>query len=233
MLKNQNADRGLAIMHVLLVEDDELLGDGLRAGLRQAGYTIDWVTDGQSADNALINNEFDLVVLDINLPKMSGLDVLRGMRKRGLITPVLLLTARDSIPDRVQGLDSGADDYLVKPVDLDELCARLRVLQRRSVGRSDPILQHGNITLDPASHRVSLNDEPVNLSMREFVLLQHLMENVGRVIPRTRLEQKLYGWEGEVESNSLEVFIHHLRKKLGSNLIRTVRGVGYMIEQIS
>lgn len=220
-------------MRVLLVEDDELLGDGLKAGLKQAGYTTDWVTDGQSAESALTDNEFDLVVLDINLPKMSGLEVLRNIRKRGQSTPVLLLTARDSIPDRVEGLDSGADDYLVKPVDLDELCARLRVLQRRQVGRSDPIIQHGDITLDPAAHRVTANNEPVNLSMREFVLLQHLLENVGRVIPRARLEQKLYGWEGEVESNSLEVFIHHLRKKLGSGLIRTVRGVGYMIEQES
>jgi len=220
-------------MRVLLVEDDELLGDGLRAGLKQAGYTIDWVTDGLSAESALTDNEFDLVVLDINLPKMSGLEVLRNVRKRGESTPVLLLTARDSVPDRVQGLDSGADDYLVKPVDLDELCARLRVLQRRSAGRSDPVIQYGDITLDPAAHRVTVSDKPISLSMREFILLQHLMENVGRVIPRARLEQKLYGWEGEVESNSLEVFIHHLRKKLGSDLIRTVRGVGYMIEQLS
>jgi two-component system response regulator QseB len=220
-------------MRVLLVEDDELLGDGLRAGLKQTGYTVDWVIDGQSAESALTDNEFDLVVLDINLPRMSGLEVLRNFRRRGQTTPVLILTARDSIPDRVEGLDSGADDYLVKPVDLDELCARLRVLQRRSAGRSDPVIQYGELTLDPAAHRVTLNNKPVSLSMREFVLLQHLLENVGRVIPRARLEQKLYGWEGEVESNSLEVFIHHLRKKLGSNLIHTVRGVGYMIEQES
>lgn len=219
-------------MRVLLVEDDELLGDGLCAGLKQTGYTVDWVKDGQSAENALMDNDFDLVVLDINLPKLSGLEVLRNIRRRGDSIPVLILTARDAVPDRVEGLDSGADDYLVKPVDLDELCARLRVLQRRSAGRSDPIIQHGDVTLDPAAHRVTLHNEPVNLSMREFVLLQHLLENVGRVIPRARLEQKLYGWEGEVESNSLEVFIHHLRKKLGSDLIRTVRGVGYMIEQL-
>ena len=220
-------------MRVLLVEDDELLGDGLRAGLKQTGYTVDWVIDGQSAESALIDNEFDLVVLDINLPKLSGLEVLRNIRKRGQTIPVLILTARDSIPDRVEGLDSGADDYLVKPVDLDELCARLRVLQRRSAGRSDPVIQYGELVLDPAAHRVTVSNKPVSLSMREFVLLQHLLENVGRVIPRARLEQKLYGWEGEVESNSLEVFIHHLRKKLGSDLIRTVRGVGYMIEQES
>jgi two-component system response regulator QseB len=220
-------------MRVLLVEDDELLGDGLRAGLKQAGYTVDWVTDGQSADSAITDNEFDLVVLDINLPKKSGLEVLSGIRKQGQTIPVLILTARDSIPDRVEGLDSGADDYLVKPVDLDELCARLRVLQRRAVGRSDPVIQYGELVLDPAAHRVTVNNKPISLSMREFVLLQHLLENVGRVIPRARLEQKLYGWQGEVESNSLEVFIHHLRKKLGSDLIRTVRGVGYMIEQTS
>jgi len=219
-------------MRVLLVEDDELLGDGLRVGLKQAGYTVDWVMDGQSAENGLIDNEFDLVVLDINLPQMSGLDVLSRLRKRGDATPVLLLTARDSIPDRVLGLDSGADDYLVKPVDLDELCARLRMLQRRFAGRSEPVLQHGELTLDPAAHRVTVAGTPVSLSMREFVLLHHLLENTGRVIPRARLEQKLYGWEGEVESNSLEVFIHHLRKKLGASLIRTVRGVGYMIEQV-
>lgn len=217
-------------MRVLLVEDDELLGDGLKTGLRQAGYTVDWVKDGVSAENAFTVNEFDLVVLDINLPKLSGLEVLKRLRKRGNQTPVLVLTARDSIADRVQGLDSGADDYLVKPFDLDELCARLRVLQRRSAGRSEPLLQYGVLTLDPAAHRVTLADQTINLSMREFVLLQHLLENAGRVIPRARLEQKLYGWEGEVESNSLEVFIHHLRKKLGSDLIKTVRGVGYMIE---
>ncbi|NOZ51932.1 MAG: response regulator transcription factor [Gammaproteobacteria bacterium] len=220
-------------MRVLLVEDDGLLGDGLRVGLKQAGYTVDWVMDGQSAESGLINNEFDLVVLDINLPRMSGLEVLSNLRKRGDATPVLLLTARDSIPDRVLGLDSGADDYLVKPVDLDELCARLRVLKRRFTGRSEPVIHHGELTLDPAAHRVTVANVPVNLSLREFVLLHHLLENIGRVIPRARLEQKLYGWEGEVESNSLEVFIHHLRKKLGSELIRTVRGVGYMIEQVT
>ena len=217
-------------MRILLVEDDEILGDGLKTGLRQAGYTVDWIKDGISADNALKDDDFDLVVLDVGLPRQSGLEVLRNLRKRGQQTPVLILTAKDTVPDRVQGLDSGADDYMVKPFDLDELCARLRVLQRRSMGRSEPVLQHGDLLLDPAAHKVTLAGNVINLSMREFVLLQHLLENVGRVIPRARLEQKLYGWEGEVESNSLEVFIHHLRKKLGSELIRTVRGVGYMIE---
>ncbi|KPJ88899.1 MAG: hypothetical protein AMJ53_16250 [Gammaproteobacteria bacterium SG8_11] len=217
-------------MRVLLAEDDDLLGDGLKTGLKQEGYTVDWVKDGQSAENALLDNEFDLVVLDLGLPKKAGLEVLKQIRSSGKHLPVLILTARDSVQDRVTGLDSGADDYLVKPFDLEELCARLRVLQRRTGGRSAPVIEHGNISLDPAAHKVLLNGEPINLSMREFVLLQHLMENIGRVIPRARLEEKLYGWDAEVESNSLEVFIHHLRKKLGTDFIRTVRGVGYMIE---
>jgi DNA-binding response OmpR family regulator len=217
-------------MRVLLAEDDDLLGDGLKTGLKQEGYTVDWVKDGQSAENALLDNEFDLVVLDLGLPKKAGLEVLKQIRSSGKHLPVLILTARDSVQDRVTGLDSGADDYLVKPFDLEELCARLRVLQRRTGGRSAPVIVHGKISLDPAAHKVLLNGEPINLSMREFVLLQHLMENIGRVIPRARLEEKLYGWDAEVESNSLEVFIHHLRKKLGTDFIRTVRGVGYMIE---
>lgn len=217
-------------MRLLLVEDDELLGDAIKVGLKQEGYTVDWVKDGYSAGNALADNEFDLVVLDLGLPKKSGLEVLKELRAIGKNLPVMILTAKDSVQDRVLGLDSGADDYLVKPFDLDELCARLRVLQRRTVGRSAPIIEHGNISLDPAAHKVLLKGEVVNLSMREFALLQHLLENIGRVIPRARLEEKLYGWDAEVESNSLEVFIHHLRKKLGTELIRTVRGVGYMIE---
>lgn len=217
-------------MRLLLVEDDELLGDAIKVGLKQEGYTVDWIKDGHSAANALTDNEFDLVVLDLGLPKKSGLEVLKELRAMGKNLPVMILTAKDSVQDRVLGLDSGADDYLVKPFDLDELCARLRVLQRRTVGRSAPIIEHGNISLDPAAHKVLLKGEVVNLSMREFALLQHLLENIGRVIPRTRLEEKLYGWDAEVESNSLEVFIHHLRKKLGTELIRTVRGVGYMIE---
>jgi len=217
-------------MRVLLAEDDDLLGDGLKTGLKQEGYTVDWVKDGQSAESALLDNEFDLVVLDLGLPKKAGLDVLKQLRNSGKDIPVLILTARDSVQDRVTGLDSGADDYLVKPFDLEELCARLRVLQRRTAGRSAPLIVHDGISLDPAAHKVLLNGEPISLSMREFVLLQHLMENIGRVIPRARLEEKLYGWDAEVESNSLEVFIHHLRKKLGADFIRTVRGVGYMIE---
>jgi len=217
-------------MRILVVEDDELLGDGLTTGLKQEGYTIDWLKDGHSADLALQDNTFELIVLDIGLPKLSGIEVLKRLRKRGDQTPVLILTANWSTSDKVEGLDSGADDYLVKPFDLEELTARLRVLQRRGAGRSDPLIQFGNITLDPAAHVVTLEGKTINLSMREFVLLHHLLENKGRVIPRARLEEKLYGWDSSVESNSLEVFIHHLRKKFGADLIRTVRGVGYMVE---
>lgn len=217
-------------MRLLLVEDDTLLGKGLKAGLKQAGYQVEWLQRGDQATTAIESNQFDIIVLDIMLPGVSGMDILRKMRRRGDATPVLLLTARDSINDRVEGLDSGADDYLVKPFDLDELNARLRALLRRRSGRAEPILEHRGIMMDPAAHRVEFNGDEVNLSSREFALLQYLLENAGRAITRTRLEETLYGWDGEVESNSLEVFIHHLRKKLGSDLIRTIRGVGYMIE---
>ena len=218
-------------MRLLLVEDDELLGDGLRIGLKQAGYTVEWLKDGATADQALQQEQFDLVVLDLGLPRQSGLEVLKNLRKSGNAVPVLILTARDSVDDRVQGLDCGGDDYLVKPFDLDELCARLRALQRRHSGRVEPRLQHGELIVDPASHKVSLAGNEVTLSSSEFTPLHYLLDNKGRVIPRDRLEEMLYGWEGEVESNALEVFIHHLRKKLGHDLIRTVRGVGYVIEK--
>lgn len=218
-------------MRVLLVEDDPILGQGLRVGLGQAGYTVDWLEDGASADAALRDNTFDLVVLDLGLPRLPGLEVLSNLRRRGSDVPVLILTARDAIEERVQGLDTGADDYLIKPFDLDELTARLRALQRRRAGRPEPLITHGHIVLDPAARRVTLSGNPVSLSQSEFALLQILLENTGRVLPRSRLEDTLYGWGGEAESNSLEVFIHHLRKKLGADLIRTVRGVGYVIER--
>jgi two-component system response regulator QseB len=230
LLLKDNHNQEFQPMRLLLAEDDDLLGDGLKSGLKQEGYTVDWVKDGQSAENALLHNEFDLVVLDLGLPKKAGLEVLRQIRGSGRRIPVLILTAKDSVRERVMGLDSGADDYMVKPFDLEELCARLRVLQRRTAGRAAPVIEHRDVILDPAAHKVFLKGEPVTLSMREFVLLQHLLENVGRVIPRARLEEKLYGWDAEVESNSLEVFVHHLRKKLGTDLIRTIRGVGYMVE---
>jgi DNA-binding response OmpR family regulator len=218
-------------MRLLLVEDDHILGDGIRAGLTQAGYAVDWVEDGQAADMALSSESYDAVVLDLGLPRISGLDVLRKLRERNDDTPVLILTARDTVTDRVAGLDSGADDYLIKPFDLDELHARIRALLRRRSGRVAPVLRHGGIVLDPAAHTVTRDGEPVALSGREFAVLQTLLENAGRVLSRSRLEDSLYGWGEEVESNAIEVHIHHLRKKLGADAIRTVRGVGYMIDR--
>lgn len=216
-------------MRLLLVEDDELLGDGIHAGLTQDGYTVDWVSDGRAALDALHREEFALVVLDIGLPYRSGLDVLRCLRKKGSVVPILILTARDALEDRVEGLDAGADDYVIKPFDLPELLARLRALRRRQAGRPSNAIVHGALVVNPATHGVSLNGEPIPLSRREFALLTALLENRGRVLSKERLEDNLYGWEGEVESNALEVHVHHLRRKLGSELIRTVRGVGYTI----
>lgn len=218
-------------MRVLLVEDDELLGDGLRAGLIQYGYVADWLKDGISADQALKTENFDIIVLDLGLPKMSGITVLQNLRARGVTTPVLILTARESIEDRVKGLDSGADDYLTKPFDLDELCARLRALQRRFSSRAEPLITHLNITLDPAAHTVTMNNELVNVSRREFALLHKLLENAGRVLSREHLTQSLYGWGEDVDSNALEVHIHNLRKKFGQDFIHTIRGIGYMIDK--
>lgn len=219
-------------MRVLLVEDDELLGDGLRTGLVQYGYATDWLKDGLSADQALKTENFDLVVLDLGLPKMPGITVLQNLRARGLTMPVLILTARESIEDRVKGLDSGADDYLTKPFDLDELCARLRALQRRFSSRADPLIVHGDITLDPAAHSVTFKGEVMNVSRREFALLHKLLENAGRVLSREHLTQSLYGWGEDVDSNALEVHIHNLRKKFGQRFIHTIRGIGYMIDKI-
>lgn len=222
-------------MRVLLVEDDELLGDGIRTGLRHYGHTIDWVKDGKSANDVLTTTRenFDIVVLDIGLPKMSGLEVLKSMREKNISTPVVILTARETVDDRVRGLDAGADDYITKPFDLDELCARMRALQRRSKARTKPVITYGNITLDPASHIVHMGEEQIMISRREFSLLQKLIENAGRVISREQLSQTLYGWGENIDSNALEVHIHNLRKRFGTKLIRTIRGVGYMAEKHS
>lgn len=219
-------------MRLLLVEDDPLLGDGIRAGLAQAGFTVDWVKDGEQARTALEVEHYALTVLDLGLPRLSGDALLRGLRAQGNDMPVIILTARDTVSDRVKGLDAGADDYLIKPFDLDELTARIRALLRRAGGRATPLIRHGALEVDPAAHRVALNGQPVELSPREFAILAELLENCGRVLSRERLESSLYGWGGEVESNAVEVHIHHLRKKLGSELIRTIRGVGYMVEKM-
>jgi two-component system response regulator QseB len=192
---------------------------------------VDWVTDGASASAAVDVETFDLMVLDLNLPRRSGMQVLKALRDRGSAMPVLILTARDTLTDRVRGLDAGADDYLTKPFDLEELCARARAVHRRANGRASPALLHGDLVLDPAAHSVTLAGAPVDLSLGEFTLLRVLLEQAGRVVPRSRMEQALYGWVKEVDSNTIEVHIHHLRKKLGSGLIRTVRGVGYRIDK--
>lgn len=220
-------------MRVLLVEDDEMLGEVVRNGLTQYGYTVDWVKDGQSAQAALLSegDTFDIVVLDIGLPRKSGLEVLKTVRSKNIATPVVVLTARETIEDRVKGLDAGADDYIVKPFDLDELCARMRALQRRTTSRAAPKIVHENITIDPAAHTVTLNDQDIKLSRREFVLLLKLIENAGRVLSREHLTSSLYGWGDEIDSNALEVHIHNLRKKFGGHLIRTIRGVGYMVDK--
>lgn len=220
-------------MRALLVEDDKLLGDGIRNGLRQSGYGVDWLEDGISASQALQYETFDIIILDIGLPGEDGLKVLQKLRNSGKDTPVIILTARDGVSDRVLGLDSGADDYLVKPFDLNELTARMRALTRRHSGRTEPNIHHANITLEPASHRVLVDGNNVPLSSSEYNILYSLLENRGKVLSRSRLEEILYGWDIDTEGNSLEVFIHHLRKKLGSKLIRTIRGVGYIIEEIS
>jgi DNA-binding response OmpR family regulator len=216
-------------MRILLVEDDPQLGDGLTVGLRQSGFAVDWVKDGALAAHALETETFDLVVLDLGLPRLSGMDLLKRIRGNGQSLPVLILTARDTTPDKIAGLDAGADDYLVKPIDLDELAARIRAVARRVAGRAQPILSHGELTLDPASRRVTMAEIQIELSAREFSVLHALLENAGRVMTRAQLEGSIYGWRDEPDSNALEVHIHHLRKKLGSDFIKTLRGVGYMI----
>jgi two-component system response regulator QseB len=220
-------------MRLLLVEDDELLGDAVKTGLTQFGYIVDWLKDGESAGAALKIESFELVILDLGLPKLSGLGLLQSMRQDGNATPVIILTARESVESRVKGLDSGADDYIVKPFDLNELSARVRALVRRSQGRADTAMQYRNITLDPAAHSVMLDDVLLNVPRREFALLQKLLENQGHVLSREQLMQSIYGWDEDVDSNALEVHIHNLRKKLNANYIRTIRGIGYMIEKNS
>ena len=218
-------------MRILLAEDDSLLGDGLRAGLRQLGFQVDWVRDGEAAERELRAQPYEAAVLDLGLPRKDGLDVLAAVRRAGVKTPVLVLTARDAVPDRIRGLDLGADDYVVKPVDLHELAARLRALVRRAHGQPQECLSAQDVELDPASRTVRKAGEPVTLSTREFDLLQAFMLSADRVLSREQLEQQLYSWGQEVESNAIEVHIHNLRRKLGPALIHTVRGVGYMLQK--
>lgn len=218
-------------MRILIVEDDHLLGDGITLALTRAGDTADWLTNAEDALHSLSLEHFDCLVLDLGLPGMDGLSLLRQLRQSGSTLPVLILTARDALEDRIAGLDAGADDYLLKPFDLAELRARLRAVTRRYKGYSTPLLQLGDITIDTQSQGVQYKGDPVTLSRREYGILLALAENAGKVLSRGRLEESLYGWGNEVESNSVEVHIHHLRKKLDSSVIRTVRGVGYMIDK--
>jgi len=216
-------------MRVLLVEDDPMIGESLREALRHQSMAIDWVRDGKAADAVLASERFDAVLLDLGLPQRNGLEVLRAMRARGDATPVIVLTARDALTDKVAGLDAGADDYLVKPFELDELLARLRAVGRRAVGRVSSVLEAADLRLDPATREVSRAGRPVMLSAREFSLLQALMERPGAILSRAQLEDRLYGWGEELESNVISVYVHQLRKKLGDGLLHTVRGVGYYV----
>jgi len=223
-------------MRLLLVEDDRMIGESLQRTLRLEGFAVDWVRDAAAADGTLASERFDLVLLDLGLPRgaqsgpADGLEVLRAMRARRDATPVIVLTARDARGDRVAGLDAGADDYLVKPFEFDELAARMRAVLRRHAGRAEPVLSQGGVTLDPAQRRVTLNGSPVLLSAREYAVLEALMTRPGAVLSRSQLEDRLYGWGEEIESNAVSVYIHQLRKKLGADFIRNVRGVGYFVD---
>ena len=216
-------------MRLLLVEDDPMIGASVQKGLRQDGFAVDWVRDGPAAELAVANESYALILLDLGLPRKDGLDVLATLRQRGNTTPVLVLTARDAVADRVKGLDSGADDYLVKPFDLDELAARIRALLRRQAGRAEPVIRHGELTLNPSTHEATLRGQALVLTAREFALLEALLERPGVILSRAQLEERLYGWGEEIESNAVEVYVHSLRKKLGADFIRNVRGVGYMV----
>ncbi len=215
-------------MRLLLVEDDPMIGTSVQRGLRLDGHAVDWVRDGVAAERAGSDDSYDMVLLDIGLPRRSGLEVLAGLRRNSRV-PVLILSARDSVADRVRGLDAGGDDYLVKPFDLDELAARVRALARRHSGRAESVIEHGALVVNPSTRQVSLEGRPVSLSRREFAVLHTLLQRPGVPLSRARIEDRLYGWDEEVESNAVEVHIHSLRRKLGGQWIRNVRGVGYLV----
>ncbi len=220
-------------MRILLVEDDTMIGESVLDLLREQHYAVDWVKDGEMADSALLAQTYDLVLLDLGLPRRDGLSVLRSLRVRKERTPVLIATARDSVAQRIEGLDAGADDYVLKPYDLDELLARIRALLRRASGRAEPVYEHMGVSINPATREASVAGEPVDLSAREWAVLEPLLARPGMVLSRTQLEEKLYGWKDEISSNAVEVYIHGLRRKLGAELIRNVRGVGYMVPKAS
>ncbi len=216
-------------MRLLLVEDDAMVGESLRKALRQDGFTVDWVRDGRAAELAAAGEGYDLMLLDLGLPKKDGLEVLASVRKSGNRLPIMVLTARDAVCDRVKGLDAGADDYMIKPFDFGELLARIRALLRRQAGRVDTVIRLGELVLNPVSREVSFKGQPVVLSGREFSLLAAFLDRPGAVLSLTQLSEKIYGWDDDVGSNTVEVYIHSLRKKLGADFIKNVRGVGYMV----
>ena len=216
-------------MRLLLVEDDTMIGETVQDLLRAEHYAVDWVRDGELAETALRTQAYDLVLLDLGLPRRDGLEVLRSLRARKNRTPVLVATARDGVAQRVAGLDAGADDYVLKPYDLDELLARIRALLRRAAGRAEPVYEHQGVSIAPATREASVHGVPVLLSSREWAVLEPLLARPGSVLSRSQLEEKLYGWGDEINSNAVEVYIHGLRKKLGANLVLNVRGVGYMV----
>ncbi|ANC39584.1 DNA-binding response regulator [Hafnia alvei] len=220
-------------MRVLLIEDDKLIGDGIKAGLIKMGFSVDWFTEGKQGLSALDSAPYDAVVLDLSLPGMDGLDILRSWRQNGHDEPVLILTARDALEQRVAGLQQGADDYLCKPFALIEVAARLQALIRRRHGQVQTTLNHGSVALDPINLTVTYNNEPIYLKPKEFALLELLLRNEGRVLPRPLIEEKIYNWDDDVSSNAIEVHIHHLRKKFGSSFIRTVHGIGYTLGEAS
>ncbi len=216
-------------MRILLVEDDAILGDGIHAGLKLADHAVDWVRDGEAARLALLDHDYDACILDLGLPRCDGLTVLKQLRERGSRLPVMILTARDTSPDKIAGLDAGADDYLTKPFDLQELLARLRALVRRAAGEARPTLEHAGVALEPASKQVTCNGHKVDLSAREYALLDDLLRHKNHIRTRAQLEESIYAWGEETGSNTVEVFVHHLRKKFGADFIRTVRGLGYRL----
>jgi two-component system OmpR family response regulator len=216
-------------VRLLLVEDDAMIGETVLQVLRAEHYAVDWVRDGDMAEEALRAESYDLVLLDLGLPRRSGLEVLRALRARRNVVPVLVATARDAVGDRIAGLDAGADDYVVKPFDIDELLARIRALLRRSAGRAEPAFEHRGVSLNPATREATLHGQPVSLSAREWAVLEALLARPGVVLSRTQLEEKLFSWKDDISSNAVEVYIHGVRKKLGANLIQTVRGLGYLI----
>jgi two-component system, OmpR family, response regulator QseB len=216
-------------MRLLLVEDDSMIGAAAQQGLRQEGHTVDWVRDGGEAEAAVAATPFDLVLLDLGLPRRDGLSVLRSWRAKGVQVPVVVITARDAVADRVAGLDAGADDYLVKPFDLDELSARIRAVARRRSGRGSASIRVGDLEIDTAARRVTQKGQEVSLSAREYALLEALADRPGAYLTRAQLEERLYGWDEEIASNAVEVHIHGLRRKLGADTIRNVRGLGYTL----